>query len=154
LEPVGPFTAILARLDRILADGECADDEREELRILMESVCGHTNASTQLETCSTTLPLDDPPPSTVVFPARAFSITGRFAFGTRWRVMEAIQSKGGVASDSPPTLQSHYLVIGAFASRDWANTNYGRKIERAVELRASGSGIAIISEEHWKQFVA
>jgi hypothetical protein len=46
------------------------------------------------------------------------------------------------------------LVIGTFASRDWANTNYGRKIERAVELRQSGSGISIISEEHWKRFVS
>jgi hypothetical protein len=45
------------------------------------------------------------------------------------------------------------LVIGVFASRDWANTNFGRKIERAVKLRDSGSGLAIISEEHWKSFV-
>jgi hypothetical protein len=44
-------------------------------------------------------------------------------------------------------------VIGLFARPDWANTNYGRKIERAVELRDCGSGISIISEEHWKQFV-
>ena len=48
---------------------------------------------------------------------------------------------------------TNYLVIGTFASRDWANRNYGHKIEHAVELRESGSGISIISEEHWKRFV-
>jgi hypothetical protein len=68
--------------------------------------------------------------------------------------MEAIEAKGGTPSDAAPSRDSHYLVIGIFASRDWYNTNYGRKIERAVELRDSGSGIAIISEEHWKRFVA
>jgi hypothetical protein len=56
-------------------------------------------------------------------------------------------------SDSTPSGSSHYLVIGVFASRDWMYTNYGRKIERAVELRQCGSGIAIISEEHWKHFL-
>ncbi len=60
---------------------------------------------------------------------------------------------GGVPTDSAPTLATRYLVIGVFASHDWYNTNYGRKIERAVELRNSGSGVAIISEEHWKSFL-
>ena len=57
------------------------------------------------------------------------------------------------ADDSPATRETNYLVIGTFASRDWANTNYGRKIEHAVELRESGCGISIISEEYWKRFV-
>ena len=80
-------------------------------------------------------------------------VTRRFAYGTRRKVSEAILTRGGIPTDSTPTRQTHYLVIGLFASRDWANTNYGRKIERAVELRDLGSGISIISEEHWKQFV-
>jgi hypothetical protein len=99
------------------------------------------------------LPLDSPLPDPVVFPGRDFIITGKFAFGTRRKVMEAIETRGGRPSDTPPTIGSHYMVIGVFASRDWANTNYGRKIERAVELRDSGSGLAIIPEEHWKKFV-
>jgi hypothetical protein len=89
----------------------------------------------------------------VIFPERNFVITGRFAFGTRRKVMEAITDRLGIVSDSFPTRESHYLVIGTFASRDWANTNFGRKIERAVELRDSGSGICIISEEYWHKFL-
>ena len=83
----------------------------------------------------------------------SFHYHRQVAFGTRRNVMEAIEARGGTPSDSAPTRESNYLVIGVFASRDWANTNYGRKIERAVELRDSRSGIAIISEEHWNRFV-
>jgi hypothetical protein len=152
-EPVWPFTDILARVERIFADGRCDDEEREELKGVMEALCGHTAEAKPAETYSTTLPLDTPLPGLILFPERVFTITGKFAFGTRRKVMEAIEARGGIPSDSSPTRDSHYLVIGVFASRDWANTNYGRKIERAVELRDSRSGIAIISEEHWKRFV-
>jgi hypothetical protein len=80
-------------------------------------------------------------------------ITGRFAYGTRRKVFEVISGLGGLPGDSPPNRDTSYLVIGTFASRDWSNTNYGRKIEHAVELRESGSRISIISEEHWKRFL-
>lgn len=152
-EPVWPFTDILARVERIFADGRCDDDEREELKSVMEALCGYGQETKPDETYSSTLPLDEPQPTPIVFPDRNFVVTGRFAFGTRRKVTEAISSLGGIATDSAPMRQTHYLVIGLFASRDWANTNYGRKIERAVELRDCGSGISIISEEHWQQFV-
>lgn len=153
LEPIWPFTDILQRVERIFADGHCDDIEREELKGVMQPLCGYTKDSNAADTYSTTLPLSSPLPDPVLFPGRVFNITGKFAFGTRHKVMEAIVARGGHPSDSPPTQESHYLVIGIFASRDWANTNYGRKIERAVELRDNGSGLAIISEEHWKKFV-
>jgi NAD-dependent DNA ligase len=120
----------------------------------MEALCGYTTQADPTETYSTSLPLNNPPPDPVVVKDRLFNITGKFAYGTRKKVIEAIESSGGKAEDSPPTRKSHYLVIGLFASRDWVHTNHGRKIERAVELRKSGSGIAILSEEHWKKFVA
>lgn len=152
-EPVWPFTDILARVKRIFADGHCDDDERKELKDVMKALCGYTAEAKPAETYSTSLPLDSPLPKRVVFADRVFTITGKFAFGTRRKVMEAIEVRGGIPSDTPPTHKSHYLIIGVFASRDWANTNYGRKIEQAVKLRDSGSGLAIISEEHWKRFV-
>jgi len=152
-EPVWPFTDVLARLERIFADGICDDEEREELKHVMEALCGHAEQCSPSETYSATLPLDSPLPDPVFFPDHSFVITGRFAYGTRRKVFGRISDLGGFADDAPPTRDTNYLVIGTFASRDWANTNYGRKIEHAVELRESGSGISIISEEHWKRFV-
>ena len=153
-EPVWPFTDVLARVERIFTDGTCDEEEREELKQIMEALCGHAEQCRAGETYSATLPLDSPPPNPIVFRKRRFVITGRFAFGTRRKVFGAISKLGGSADDSPPNRDTNYLVVGTFASRDWANTNYGRKIERAVELREAGSGISIASEEHWKQLVA
>lgn len=154
-EPVWPFTDILGRIKRIFADGHCDEDERSELKAVMENLCGHFNQADPGETYSSTLPLDTPLPDPIIFPERNFVVTGRFAYGTRQKVEEAISKLGGIATSSAPTGKTHYLVIGIFASRDWSNTNYGRKIERARELRdEAGSGISIISEEHWKRFIA
>jgi hypothetical protein len=153
LEPVWPFTDILSRVDRIFADGNCSDEEREELKEIMGALCGHSHSESAPETYSTTLPFNSPAPEPIDFSKRVFNITGKFAFGARQKVMSAISGQDGIVIDSMPTQDSHYLVIGVFASRDWIHANYGRKIERAVELRDSGSGIAIISEEHWRKFL-
>ena len=153
LEPVWPLTDLLARVTRIFEDGHCDDEERGELKEVMESLCGQKSEADGASRFSTELPLDRPQPELVVFPHRTFSITGKFAYGARRKVMGAIETRGGRASDSPPNRESHYLVIGVFASRDWVHSSYGRKIEQAVKLRDSGSGIAIISEEHWKKFI-
>lgn len=153
LEPVWPFTDLLARVNRIFADGQCDDEEREELKAVMKSICGDTTEASPGGPLSSSLPLDCPLPDPVIFSNQRFAITGKFAFGTRRRVIEAIETKGGMAIDTAPGRDCGYLVIGFFASRDWIHANYGRKIEHAVKLRESGSGISIISEEHWKKFI-
>jgi hypothetical protein len=40
-----------------------------------------------------------------------------------------------------------YLVIGAQSSPAWAYSTYGRKIERAIELRDRGIDIIILHED-------
>lgn len=154
LEPIWPFTDILKRVETIFANGRATEEECEELRGVMEALCGYTAVADPTETYSTALPLDSPLPNPVILKDRTLNITGKFAFGTRKKVIETIAVAGGQALDASPTRESDYLIIGLFASRDWVHTSHGRKIERAVELRESGSGIAIISEEHWKKFVA
>lgn len=174
-ELVWPFIDILGRVEGICGSGICDDAKLEELKGVMIELSGWTGAADSpeaLETYSTPWPLDLPPPD-IVFSGKRFNITGRFGFGTRHKVLQAIEDRGGWASDASPNLDSDYLVIGQFASRDWANTNYGRKIERAVELREAGRKeaerrakyknhqkypekddriIAIVSEEHWRKF--
>lgn len=154
LEPVWPFTDILKRVEQIFADGQCTEHEREELKEVLEALCGKSPVPTEHENHSTTLPFNTPPPHPIEFPNRHFNITGKFAFGTRKKVISSIMDRGGIAIDSMPTHETNYLVIGIFASRDWAHTNFGRKIERAVELRNFGSSIAIVSEEYWKKFIS
>ncbi len=152
-EPVWPFTDILDRVKRIFADGLCDQEELKELKTVMQALCGQKDYLEAEVTHSTSLPFCTPLPRPIIFPKRNFIITGKFAYGTRRAVMDAIDSLKGVADDSTPTQDTHYLVIGFLASRDWAHSNFGRKIERAVELRKRGSGISIISEDHWRSFL-
>lgn len=35
-----------------------------------------------------------------------------------------------------------------------ADDDYDRKIECSVEWRESGSGLGLVSEEHWKRFIS
>jgi NAD-dependent DNA ligase len=153
-EPVWPFTDILQRIERIFADGVCDVEERAELKDVMEALCGFTEQPLPMaENLSTTLPLCVPQPHPLVFTSQQFVVTGKFAYGARSAVFEAIEALGGSPTDAAPTKTTNYLVVGVFASRDWINTSHGRKIEKAVQLREKGTGINIISEEHWKQFI-
>jgi len=90
---------------RIFADGRCTEEERAELQGIMETICGRVRETLPAETYSTSIPLDDPLPGKLLVAGQDFAITGRFAYGTRRKVFETIQSLGGRPSDSPPT---HY----------------------------------------------
>jgi len=152
--PVWPFTAVLSRIERIFADGICDTEERAELKEVMEMLCGFTQApAPTAEVKSTTLPLCVPQPHPLEFTGKQFVITGKFAYGARSAVFEAIETLGGNPTDTSPSRTTDYLIIGVFASRDWINTSHGRKIEKAVQLRDKGTGIHILSEDHWRQFV-
>jgi NAD-dependent DNA ligase len=97
------------------------------------------------------LPLDDPAPH-VAFLGMSFVATGQFMYGSRDRVHGCISERGGTPVDNV-TKKTHFLVIGALASRDWAHASYGRKIEKAVKYRDEGSPLKIVCEEHWVDFL-
>jgi hypothetical protein len=52
---------------------------------------------------------------------------------------------GGIPLDSV-TEDTDYLIVGDNGNLAWAFSCYGRKVERAVELRKKGHRIAIIHE--------
>jgi len=153
-EPIWPFTDVLKRLDRIFADGVCDAEEREELKTVMQALCGFEEPQPEATAAplATTLPLCAPQPE-LQFDGQQFVVTGKFAHGPRTAVFEAIEQLGGRPTDASPNRSTNYLVVGVFASRDWVNTSHGRKIEKAVQLRTQGTGIRIVSEAHWKQFL-
>ena len=145
-EPGFPFDQIKQRLDAF-SDGKPDEVEREEMAAILKSIVGAEFTNEDTDELSMELPLCDPPPP-IIYPGREFVVTGRCAFGTRAKVWEAITSRGGLVNETPRS-ETSFLLIGHFASRDWAHTNYGRKIERAVELRDATGNLHIIGEEHW-----
>jgi NAD-dependent DNA ligase len=145
-----PGDILFKRIERVLADGTIEEEERVELEEFIKKLVGGDpiQGGENAISGSTQVAYDEPQPE-VSFDSRVFCLTGKFIFGIRRSCREAIMTLGGTCVDSP-TLSTDYLVIGNIGSRDWMHTSYGRKIERAIEIRNNREGpVAILSEEHW-----
>lgn len=142
-----PVSVLYSRLQAYFADGHLDENERADLTELMNGIAGGTIAVVTGQSGSTSIPLDDPPPL-ICWQEEVYVFTGRFAYGPRRVVEEEVISRGGTVAPSV-TRKTSFLVLGTFGSDDWAHSSYGRKIERACELRNSGFALRIVSEDHW-----
>jgi NAD-dependent DNA ligase len=148
-----PASVLYPRLVDMLSDGVLDEDEQAELLDLVIDITGGGLAPTPVDaSMSSTLPVCDPPPQ-IIFDHRAFCLTGKFASGTRAECQKQVIGLGGNCTKTP-TRETDYVVIGTIGSRDWVHSTHGRKIEKAVELRDSGTGLHILTEEYWAECVA
>lgn len=122
-----------------------SDSSEQLLQLLSGLVGGKTEVGECLS--ATTLWLDDPQPE-VVFEGRRFCLTGKFSYGKRSQCEDEVRVRGGVCQSSP-SKTTDYLVIGSYAEGAWIQSAYGRKIEKAVALRADGLPVRVVSEGHW-----
>jgi hypothetical protein len=81
----------------------------------------------------------------VQFPGKVFCFTGESNRLTRARIEELVTRHGGLFA-AGVSGRIDYLVIGANGNPCWAYACYGRKIEKAVELRKRGSKLLLIHE--------
>lgn len=88
----------------------------------------------------------------IEFPERTFAFTGASARYPRRKLAETVSELGGQIA-SGPGKKVDYLVIGADGNPCWAFACYGRKVEKAVELRKSGVKIMIIHESDFHDAV-
>lgn len=144
-----PASVIAPKVAHILADGEVTAGEAAELQKLMEQALGNPPEGSTAR-YSTRLDCEDE--SDIVFAARSFCFTGKFECGERKECQRLTSERGGVIRKTV-TLDLDYLVIGTLASRDWANSNHGRKIEAALVNRDKGGVTSIVSEDHWRRFI-
>lgn len=137
-----------SRVRHIFSDGRVDDEEREELKGLLDDLVGGRAALTLGYDASTALPLDKPAPLMCYGPDEVYVFTGRFAYGTRKQCASEVLERSSAVEDNV-TRRTSFLVIGSFGSRDWKTTSYGTKILRAADLRSSGFALRIVSEDHW-----
>ena len=137
---------LLEKVEVMLEDGVLDDEESAELLAILRSFSGDKVELGEVSKTST-LPICSPAPS-IVFSERTFLFTGTCAFGTRKQCQEAIESLGGLNAKGV-TKNLDYLILGMYVTDSWAHESFGRKIEKAMEYRESGSPLAIVTEEHW-----
>lgn len=142
-----PGRIIHKRLREIFADGRVTDEERRDLADLLEVLVGGRAGMIGGEDAASTLPVDDPLP-VIEVPDRVFVLTGRFALGPRDACERELRKIGGWP-ERDVTMRTDYLVIGTFSSRDWAQTSFGRKIEKAIKYRTKRGRPFIVPEDHW-----
>ena len=141
---------ILQRIDEMLIDNTLDDEESTELFETLSQLSGGTFELGEVLK-STSLPLTSPKPN-IIIPNNSFCFTGTFAFGNRRSCEAAIIERQGITGNLNAKLD--YLVIGIYATDSWAQSSWGRKIEKAVSLNAKSADIKIISEVDWVESIA
>lgn len=135
---------LLLRIQKIYADGKVSPEELEELRVIFKDYSG-------IDDAPTTIPLDDPPPA-IEFTGKHFCFTGTFLAGGRaWCETKTALRGGFVVANVVEALD--YLVIGSKVTGTWANSSYGRKIEKALHFKSHGSAVKIVSEVTWLKYL-
>lgn len=142
-----PGNIIGRRIEAIMADGIITEEERQHFLETLQSITGNDFSETGSAAAdSPALPLT--PDARIRFPGRRFCFTGTFLYGKRPQCEAATQSLGGIPI-SNITMSLDYLVIGSMITATWALESYGRKIEKAANLRQTGGKISIVSERQW-----
>lgn len=90
---------------------------------------------------------------TVEFVGSKFCFTGASTRYKRKELAEIVSRLGGEVLSSM-SADVGYLVIGAEGNPCWAYACYGRKVERAVQLRKAGARLLIIHENDFHDAVA
>jgi NAD-dependent DNA ligase len=136
---------LYTRINDVLADG-IADEE--ECTDLLDTLNSFSNRDFELGEVmkSTTLPLCEPAPL-LEFTGHRYCFTGTFNFGSRKECEATVTWRGGTCGSL--TQKTNVLVIGMYATESWKHSSFGNKIVKAVDFRASGIPISIVSEEHW-----
>ncbi len=81
----------------------------------------------------------------VSFRGRTFCFTGASAHYSRTELWQIVTKFGGEVSKGV-SQNVDYLVVGADGNPCWAYACYGRKVQKAVDLRKQGVGILVVHE--------
>lgn len=142
---------LVRRIAEARADGVIDNEERADLHNALSKFTGSEDFEIGELLKSTTLPLCVPAPE-IIFKGKGFAFTGTFVYGSRKDCETAVTERGGKAGSV--RMDTDFLVIGQYASDDWIQSSYGRKIEKAMEYRDKrGLPLHIVREEHWQSFL-
>ncbi len=89
----------------------------------------------------------------ISFEGQTFCFTGSSNRFTRTEFSTLVRSLGGAIAASPSASVT-YLIIGAEGNPCWAYSCYGRKVEKAVQLRKAGSRLLLVHESDFHDAVA
>lgn len=156
LKTCWPYDEIDSLITVVLADKKIDDKEHKMLKDFFSEFIAvldeRTIVSPSISEGSTLVGLCAVCPE-VEFDGSKFCFTGASTRYTRVMLADTVNRLGG---EVVPTVSAkvNYLVIGADGNPCWAYACYGRKVEKAVELRKSGVRVLIVHENDFHDAVA
>jgi|18_taG_2_1085343.scaffolds.fasta_scaffold02580_3 hypothetical protein len=79
------------------------------------------------------------------FDGKTFCVTGVLKSGARAELENLISDLGGIPTKSV-NKKTDYLIVGDNGNQSWAFACYGRKVEKALEMRKAGHQICLVHE--------
>ncbi len=146
LKSCWPYDEIDTLVVQILKDGKITNEERTALldfcSQFASAVDGRPSrtskrASTIKDVCAV-----DPQ---IIFRDHRFCFTGDSVRASRDQMEDLACLRGGRVLDNVSKVLD-YLVVGSKGNPCWAYSCYGRKIERAIQLRQEGARLVIVHE--------
>ena len=157
LSGVYPFDEVYSLLLAAKEDGKISDDERNMLKAFFATFVDtsasfniHENEVAELQRQYSIGGICAVCPE-ISIEGKTFCFTGSSKKATRNEIAETICKLGGQYNDRV-TVKTDYLVVGADGNPCWAFSCYGRKVEKAVDLRKEGRHITIVHEyDFWDE---
>tara|TARA_R110002124_G_scaffold60626_5_gene166216 strand:- start:509 stop:1987 length:1479 start_codon:yes stop_codon:yes gene_type:complete len=139
-----PFDQVLTILDKVAQGTKISEGVHTELLHICDVVGGsYGNSENSNKNLVNTIELTK---SEICIPESSFCITGESKKYTRKELVAIIELYGGYSQNSVSG-KIQYLVVCDEKNACWAFASYGRKVEKAIQLKAKGANLSVIYEE-------
>ena len=146
-----PYEEVYSLLTGILADGKVTEHEKDILKVFFSDFIDTTTSyninKKEMDELKKSLHVDgicsvDPE---IEIKDNVFCFTGKSSRTSRTDFANLVADMGGIYKDTV-TKETKYLIVGNECNPCWAFSCYGRKIQKAMDLRKKGSNILIVHE--------
>ena len=144
-----PYDEIRSLILSIVSDGKIEEEEKLVLKAYLNQFVNLENKEIEeqinIETNDISISghcTNDPE---ISIDGKTFCITGVLKSGNRASLEKTISDLGGIPTKTL-TKKTDYLIVGDNGNPAWAFACYGRKVEKALELRKNGHTISLVHE--------
>jgi NAD-dependent DNA ligase len=144
-----PYDEIRSLMLSILSDGIIEEEEILILKAYLNQFVNIENKEIAKQIEQETFDINisghctsDP---NIDFDGKTFCVTGVLKSGNRSELEKLISDLGGIPTKTV-TKKTDYLIVGDNGNEAWAFACYGRKVEKALEMRKSGHQICLVHE--------
>lgn len=152
-----PFDEIYSLLVSMKRDGVLTEDEKNMLKAYLgnfiDTRTSYNISDIEIKNLQTQYTINGicAVSPDIIFANKTFSFTGTSSRAKRKEIAEIITNMGGIFNNNV-TQKTDFLIVGDDGNPCWAFSCYGRKVEKAIELRKDGHSIIIVHEnDFWDE---